>query len=290
MPVEMLLPELANLVSPDEEALELGSGYQLAEGPLWYREGGYLLFSDIRNNRRMRWTPEQGVTVELEPSNFTNGMTRDREGRLVFCEQSLRRVSRLEADGSISIIADSFQGKRFNRPNDLVVRSDGAIYFTDPITGGIEPELDFLGVYMVPPDLGRVELLTKEVAFPNGLAFSVDEKLLYVNSSRLGLIHVFDVAADGGIDNGRILCRLEGEGEGNPDGMKLDLEGNIYCTGPGGLWIIDPAGRHLGTIPVPGDHATNCAWGGDDWKTLFFTTFYTLRRIQMKVAGVPVPR
>lgn len=290
MPVEMLLPELADLVSPDEEWEELGSGYQLAEGPLWYREGGYLLFSDIRNNRRMRWTPDQGVTVELEPSNFTNGMTRDPEGRLVYCEQSLRRVSRLEADGNITIIADSFRGKRFNRPNDLVVRSDGAIYFTDPITGGIEPELDFLGVYMVPPDLSGVHLLTDEIHFPNGLAFSVDEKQLYVNSSRVGLIHVFDVVDDGGIRNGREFCQVQGEGEGNPDGMKLDLEGNIYCTGPGGLWIIDPSGRHLGTIPVPGDHATNCAWGGDDWKTLFFTTFYTLRRIQMKVAGVPVPR
>lgn len=290
MPVEMLLPDLADLVSPDEEWEELGSGYQLAEGPLWYREGGYLLFSDIRNNRRMRWTPGQGVSVELEPSNFSNGMTRDPEGRLVFCEQSLRRVSRMEANGSITIIADSFRGKRFNRPNDLVVRSDGAIYFTDPITGGIEPELDFLGVYMVPPDRSGVHLLTDEIHFPNGLAFSVDEKQIYVNSSRVGLIHVFDVADDGGIRNGREFCKVQGEGEGNPDGMKLDLEGNIYCTGPGGLWIIDPVGRHLGTIPVPGDHATNCAWGGDDWKTLFFTTFYTLRRIRMKVAGVPVPR
>ncbi len=290
MPVEHLLPELAHIVSQGQEALELGSGYQLAEGPVWHHDGGYLLFSDIRNNRRMRWDPQHGISVELEPSNFTNGMTRDPQGRLVFCEQSLRRVSRLEADGSITVIADSFRGKKFNRPNDIVVRSDGSIYFTDPITGGIEPELDFLGVYRAPPDLSMVQLLTPDIAFPNGLAFSVDEKLLYINSSRAGLIHVYDVVDDGTIANGRIFCELRGEGEGNPDGMKLDVEGNIYCTGPGGLWIIDPAGRPLGTILVDGDHATNCAWGGDDWKTLFFTTFHSLRRIQMNVAGVPVPR
>ena len=290
MPVEQIYPELEQIVSTDEEPVELGSGYQLAEGPVWYHEGGYLLFSDIRNNRRMRWDPDGGISVALDLSNFTNGMTRDPQGRLVFCEQSLRRMSRLEPDGSITIVADSFEGKKFNRPNDVVVHSDGGIYFTDPITGGIEPELGFLGVYRVPADLSSVQLLTKEVRFPNGLAFSVDEKQLYINSSREGLIHIFDVAADGAISNGRVFCELKGEGEGNPDGMKLDLQGNVYCTGPGGLWIMDPTGKHLGTILAPESHVTNCAWGGDDWKTLFFTTFNGVYRIQMKATGVPVPR
>lgn len=290
MPIQQLSAELQRVVSTDAEPEELGSGYQLAEGPVWYHEGGYLLYSDIRNNRRMRWEPSTGTSVALDPSNFTNGMTRDAQGRLVFCEQGLRRMSRLELDGRVTIIADSYGGKRFNRPNDVVVHSDGSIYFTDPITGRIEPELDFLGVYRVPSDLSSVQLLTPDIHFPNGLAFSVDEKQLYINSSRVGLIHVYDVATDGSISNGRVFCELKGDAEGNPDGMKLDLEGNVYCTGPGGLWIINPTGQHLGTVLAPESHITNCAWGENDWKTLFFTTFNGVYRIQMKATGVPVPR
>ena len=290
MSVERLSPKLDRIVSSDERTEELGRGYQLAEGPVWYREGGYLLFSDIRNNRRMRWAPNEGISVVLEPSNHSNGLTRDPSGRLIFCEQGLRRVSRLEADGSITVVADGYQGKRFNRPNDVVVRSDGSIYFTDPITGGIEPELDFLGVYRVSPDLSSLTLLVDDITFPNGLAFSPDESILYVNNSRQSFIKAFDVNADGTLASGRVLCELKGELEGNPDGMKVDVEGNLYCTGPGGLWIMDPSGEHLGTILVPETHATNCAWGGDDWKTLFITTFVALLRIPMKVAGVPVPR
>ena len=172
----------------------------------------------------------------------------------------------------------------------MVVKSDGSIYFTDPITGGIEPELDYLGVYRVSPDLSTLTLLVDDISFPNGLAFSPDESILYVNNSRQYFIKAFDVNADGTLANGRILCELKGELEGNPDGMKVDVAGNLYCTGPGGLWIMDPSGEHLGTILVSETHATNCAWGGDDWKTLFITTFVALLRIQMKVAGVPVPR
>ena len=290
MSVEKLSPKLDRIVSSDQRTEELGRGYQLAEGPVWYKEGGYLLFSDIRNNRRMRWAPNEGISVLLEPSNNSNGLTRDPQGRLIFCEQGLRRVSRLEADGSITVVADRYQDKQFNRPNDVVVKSDGSIYFTDPITGGIEPELDYLGVYRVSPDLSNLTLLVDDISFPNGLAFSPDESILYVNNSRQYFIKAFDVNADGTLANGRVLCELTGELEGNPDGMKVDMEGNLYCTGPGGLWIMDPSGEHLGTILVPETHATNCAWGGDDWKTLFITTFVALLRIQMKVAGVPVPR
>ena len=290
MSVEKLSPKLDRIVSSDQRTEELGRGYQLAEGPGWYKEGGYLLFSGIRNNRRMRWGPNEGISVLLEPSNNSNGLTRDPLGRLIFCEQGLRRVSRLEADGSITVVADRYQDKQFNRPNDVVVKSDGSIYFTDPITGGIEPELDYLGVYRVSPDLSTLTLLVDDISFPNGLEFSPDESILYVNNSRQYFIKAFDVNADGILANGRILCELKGELEGNPDGMKVDVAGNLYCTGPGGLWIMDPSGEHLGTILVSETHATNCAWGGDDWKTLFITTFVALLRIQMKVAGVPVPR
>lgn len=290
MSVERLSSKLDRIVSSDGRIEELGRGYQLAEGPVWYKEGGYLLFSDIRNNRRMRWAPNEGISVVLEPSNNTNGLTRDPHGRLIFCEQGLRRVSRLEADGTITVVADRYQDKRFNRPNDVVVKSDGSIYFTDPITGGIEPELDHLGVYRVSPDLSTLTLLVDDISFPNGLAFSPDESILYINNSRQGFIKAFDVVADGTLANGRVLCELKGDLEGNPDGMKVDVEGNLYCTGPGGLWIMDSSGEHLGTILVPESHATNCAWGGDDWKTLFITTFVALLCIPMKVAGVPVPR
>jgi gluconolactonase len=289
-------------VSGDQETEELGTGYDLAEGPLWYKEGGYLLFSAIRSNRRMKWAPQEGVTLFREPTDNANGLTRDLQGRLIACESSSRRMSRLEADGSITVVADRYEGKRLNSPNDVVVKSDGSIYFTDPgMDTGLD--LDFAGVYRVSADLSAVTLLVRDFVIPNGLVFSPDESILYINDSvgaldrrpddmfhSIGHIRAFDVQADGTLANGRVFCEMRGERSGIPDGMKVDVEGNMYCTGPGGVWVIDPSGRHLGTILTGAPQTTNCAWGGDDWKTLFMTTMDSLSRIQLKIAGMPVPQ
>ena len=293
MAVEQMAPELERIVSLDQETEELGSGYggELgpAEGPVWWKEGGYLLFSDIGNDRRMKWAPGDGVTLFHEGTNNANGLTRDPQGRLIACEHGSRRVTRLEADGGTTVVANSYRGWRLNRPNDVVVKSDGSIYFTDPITLNVDSDLDLAGVYRVSPDLGTINLLVRDFVLPNGLAFSPDESILYVNDSLRRHIRSFAVEPTGllALASDRVFIEMEGDRPGAPDGMKADVEGNVYCTGPGGIWIMDPSGKHLGTIPTGA--TTNIAWGGEDWKTLYFTTSGTLGRIQLKIPGVPVP-
>ncbi len=290
MPIEQVSPELERIVSADQEIEELGRGYLTTEGPLWYREEGYLLFSDIRNSRRMKWTPKEGVSLFQESTNEGNGLTRDLQGRLIACEHSSRRVSRIEADGSITVVAERYEGKRLNRPNDVVVKSDGSIYFTDPGAPGPEFDLDFPGVYRVSPNLSAITLVTRDMARPNGLAFSPDESIFYVtNSLPDKYIQAFDVQSDGTLTNGRLFFEFTSDRPGNPDGMKVDVEGNVYCTGPGGVWIIDASGKHLGTILTGANQTTNCGWGGEDWKTLFITIRETVGRIQLKITGIPVP-
>jgi gluconolactonase len=261
-----------------------------AEGPLWWKEGGYLLFSDIGNNRRMKWTAEDGVSVFQEPSNYANGLTRDAQGRLVACDRT-PSVRRHEPDGSTTVVANSYQGRSINRPNDVVVMSDGSIYFTDPGAPAPGMALDFSGVYRVSADLGTLTLLLKDFVVPNGLAFSPDESILYVNDTRRMHIRAFDVQPNGTLSLGsdRVFSEVRGSGPGFPDGMKVDSEGNVYCGGSGGIWIIDPAGNHLGTIVHGAPETTNVAFGGDDWKTLYFTTWHTIGRVQLNVPGIPVP-
>ena len=295
MPIEQNAPGLDRIVSSDQEVQQLGTGFGgdmgPAEGPLWWKEGSYLLFSDIRNNRRMKWAENEGVAVFSEPTNRANGLTRDTQGRLIACEHDSRRVTRLEPDESITVVANNYRAARLNRPNDAVVRSDGTIYFTDPSTLGVVSELDFFGVYRVSADLGTINVLVRDFVLPNGLAFSPDERTLYVNDTRRMHIRAFAVLQDGmlALETDRVFCELGGERPGFPDGMKVDMEGNVYCGGSGGIWIISPDGEHLGTI-VHGESATtNLAWGGGDWRTLFFTTRTTLGRVQMKVPDVPVP-
>ena len=285
---------LDRIMDSSQDVEELGSGfggeYGPAEGPLWWKEGGYLLFSDIHNNRRMKWAPGQEITVNREPADRANGLTRDLQGRLVACEHDTRRVTRLEPDGSTTVVANSYRGWRLNRPNDVVVKSDGSIYFTDPMTMNVASELDFAGVYRVSPDLGAINCIVRDFVLPNGLTFSPDESILYVNDSRRGHIRAFDVEPNGilALGTDRVFAPLRGELPGAPDGMKVDAEGNVYCTGPGGVWIFDSTGNHLGTVLTGSPSTTNLAWGGDDWKSLFITTRHTLGRVQMKIAGMPV--
>jgi gluconolactonase len=311
MPIEQVAQGLERIISADQELEWLGSGYGgadaqgrlagVAEGPVWWKaggwwnEGGYLLFSDIAASRRHRWTPGKGVTVHREATNKANGLTRDRQGRLIACEHETRRVTREELDGSVTVVANNYRGQRLNRPNDVVVSSDGSIYFTDPITGGVQTELDFAGVYRVSPDLGTISLLVRDFVVPNGLAFSPDERVLYVNDSRRRHIRAFNVDSSWGLGSlemhtDRVFCQMSGTLRGVPDGMKVDMEGNVYCTGPGGIWIINSSGQHLGTILIGDRSATNLCFGGGDWATLFVTTYTELGRLQVKIPGVPVPR
>ena len=297
MPIEQLSPQLETIISTSEPILELADGFGgaqgPAEGPLWWAEGGYLLFSDIHNNRRMKYTPGEGVTLFHEPTNRANGLTRDLQGRIIACEHDSRRVTRQEPDGSITVVANSFQGRQLNRPNDVVVKSDGSIYFTDPWTSPLPAEqwdLTFSGVYRVTPDLGTLTLLVDDFVLPNGLAFSPDESVLYINDSRRGHIRAFEVQPNGTLAKAsdRVFVDLTGAEPGVPDGMKVDAEGNVYCGGSGGLWIMDPNGTKLGRIVHGAPATTNLGFGGADWKTLYFTSRNHLGSVNVKIPGIPV--
>ena len=250
-------------------------------GPVWWQEGGYLLFSDIHNSRRIKYTPGEGASVFAEGTHQANGLTRDPQGRLVACEHEARRVTRQEPDGSITVIANSFQGRQLNRPNDVVVKSDGSIYFTDPSAGIANPtqwDLGFPGVYRVSADLGSITLIARDFVGPNGLAFSPDESILYIIDSRRGHLRAFDMLPNGlpAVATSRVFSNNLGERPGFPDGMKVDVEGNVYVGGSGGVWVIGPSGDHLGTIEHDRPITTNFGFGGGDWKTLYFTTWDTL--------------
>jgi gluconolactonase len=296
--IEQLDPALENIISASEPIKELAAGMGgplgPVEGPVWWKEGGCLLFSDIQASKRMKYTPGQGVTLFQDKTNQANGLTRDLQGRLVACEHETRRVIRQERDGSITVIANSFQGQRLNRPNDVIVKSDGAIYFTDPM--GFVPahdqwDLTYPGVYRVSADRGTVTLLANDFVFPNGLAFSPDESVLYIDDSLRGHIRAFDVAPNGALakQTDRIFADLRGPEPGVPDGMKVDIAGNVYCGGSGGIYILDPKGRKLGRIVHGYPETTNIAFGGDDWKTLYFTNRNNLGAVSLKIAGLPVP-
>jgi len=296
--IEPLAPALEKIISPSEPIQHLAEGFGgpqgPAEGPVWWKEGGFLVFSDIHNNKRMKYEPGKGVSLLLEPTSRANGLTRDLQGRLLACEHDSRRVTRLELDGSLTVIANSFQGRQLNRPNDIIVKSDGCIYFTDPWTSPNPPQqwdLTFSGVYRVTPDLGTMTLLTDDFVLPNGLAFSPDETVLYVNDSRRGHIRAFDLLPNGTLAKAsdRVFADLRGSEPGVPDGMKVDVDGNVYCGGAGGLWIMDPDGKKLGRIIHGAPATTNLAFGGDDWKTLYFTSRSHLGSVKMRIPGVPVP-
>ena len=270
----------------------LATGFGFTEGPIW--NDGHLLFSDIPNSRIIKYEmAEEGprITTFRYPSGNANGMTRDGQGRLVACEHSNRRVTRTESDGRITVLANRYEGGRLNSPNDLVVKSDGSVYFTDPpygLAGHTQgKELDFQGVFRVSPDAQTLTLLVSDMERPNGLAFSTDERVLYIADSAKKHIRVFDVEEDGSLSGGRVFVEMDSDEPGVPDGMKVDVEGNLYSTGPGGLWVFDPAGKLLGRITPPQIPA-NCAWGDSDWKSLYMTARTGLYRVRLNIPGVKV--
>jgi len=291
MSVEIRDERFVDVVGAGVEYERLADGFMFTEGPQWDPRQQRLLFSDIPGNAILEWSEAMGIRVFRTPSDMANGLTWDRNGRLLCCEHATSRVTRIELDGSISVIASAFEGTELNSPNDVVVKRDGGIYFTDPTYGRMEyygvprpPMLAFRGVYRVEPDGARITLLVDDFAQPNGLCFSSDERHLFVNDTARMHIRVFDVADDGTLRNGRIWTELSGDGAGAPDGMKIDSAENLYCCGPGGIHVLDRFAAALGVIRVPRPVA-NFTWGDDDLKSLFITATDNLYRIRVRVPG-----
>ena len=274
------------ILDTNAEVEEIASGIQQPEGPVWNDSLG-LLFSDIAGNKIYKWTSESGKEIYLNPSDSTNGLTYDLEGRLIAGQMGLRRIVRFEEDGSQTSLADKFEGKKFNSPNDLVVKSDGAIFFTDPdfnVPGGKKnKELTFNGIYRISP-AGNLQLLAT-LALPNGICFSPDEKKLYVNDSQVHKIYVWDVVDDTAITNKKLFFTIPVNGYA--DGMKTDTSGNIYCTCGPAVWVISPLGEQLGKIDMPSNVSTsNCTWGDSDHKTLFITAGTSVYKVRPLVTAV----
>jgi len=282
------------LVPQGAKVERLGTGFTFTEGPVWNHAGKFLLFSDMPGDVRRRWDAKHGVTEAKRPSNKANGLTYEKSGNLLVCEHASSSLVRQHPDGSVETVVSHFQGKELNSPNDVIVKSDNTIYFSDPSYGrmpvfGVERERDlaFNGVYRVDPDGKNIKLLVDDFEQPNGLCFSPNESLLYINDSPRGLIRVFNVANDGSIDKGSLFFEKIGDGGiegGIPDGMKCDEHGNIFVTGPGGIWVISPKAELLGRIDVP-ENVGNLNWGGDDWKTLFICASTSLYKIDLSVSG-----
>jgi gluconolactonase len=292
--------ELRELVDAESAVESIGSGFIFTEGPIWHADGEFLLFSDMPGDVRRRWSAADGVSEVMRPANKCNGMVYDADGNLLVCEHVTSSLVRERPDGERETIASHFRGKELNSPNDVITRSDGTIYFSDPTYGrvpvfGIERdvELGFQGVYKLAAGGGELELVVGEDEFemPNGLCFSPDESLLYINDTPNARIRVYEVSAGGSLSNGRVFAEGIGDGvieNGVVDGMKCDERGNIWVSGPGGVWVINPAGEHLGTIETP-ENIGNLGWGGAGWRTLFIAASTSVYRIETKVASARLP-
>jgi gluconolactonase len=294
-------PELDALVPPSAKIEKLAGGFGFTEGPLWFTEG-HLWFSDVTGNVVRQWGPDGKITEILRPGGGENkdaptgafigpnGMIHGKDGVVLLCQHSNRQIVRIGKDRQVTTFLDKFEGKRFNSPNDLVYKSDGSLYFTDPPYGLLKQdddpkkELKFNGVFRYAD--GKLTAVIKDLTRPNGIAFSPDEKTLYISNSdeKHRVWMAYDVKPDGSVANGRVFADVTAEKEtSNPDGMKLDTNGNIYAAGPAGIWVFSPSGKHLGTIK-PGENPSNCNWG-DDGKSLYITAETGLYRIQLAASG-----
>lgn len=295
-------PRFTQLIDLDAPVTQLGSGFTFTEGPLWHPVEQHLLFSDMPADVRRRWTPDGRVTEVMRPSNKANGLTYDANLNLLACEHATSSVARFRPDGTREVLASHFEGKELNSPNDIIVRSDGAIFFTDPTYGrmnhfGVKRpvQLGFQGVYMLPPDHrpGDEAVLVSDrhlFSQPNGLCLSTCEKFLWVNDTEQANVRLFDLAPDGRMTNPRVKMSglSEYNRQGRPDGMKSDTEGNIYVTGPGGIWVFDKTGIKLGEIAIP-ENTANLHWGGENWDTLYVCATTGVYAVKTKARGRPEP-
>ena len=299
-------PAINTIVPLNSKIIKLADGFKFTEGPIWVRDGSYLLFSDPNSNIIYKYSKDGHLSIFREQSGYSgadiseygqpgsNGLTLDLQGRLVINEHGNHRVSRLEKDGGITVLADYYNGKRLNSPNDLVFRSDGTLFFTDPPFGfpnffdDPRKELPFSGVYSLRD--GELQLLVKDLNGPNGIALSPDEKYLYVGNwdEKKKVIMRYELSVDGTVSNGEIFCDLTGaKGEDAIDGVKVDRDGNVYVSGPGGLWVFSAKGKHLGTIMAP-KHIHNMAWGDDDMKTLYLCARGSLYKMRLSIPGAGI--
>ena len=294
--IEINDPELLRLIDGAAPVERLCTGFRFSEGPIWHPQEQCLYFSDMPNDIRRRWSPHGGVIEVRNPSNKCNGMTYDAAGNLYVCEHVTSSVVMETPAGERKVLATHWDGKELNSPNDIVLRSDETIYFTDPtygrtpVFGRERPvELDFQAVYRIAPD-GRVHCEANDFIQPNGLCLAPGERILYVADTEGAQIRAFDVAPDGSLSGSRVFFEPVGTSnydEGVVDGMKCDEHGNVYVTGPRGIWVISPQGIHLGIILMP-EVAGNLNWGGPDWNDLYCACSTSVYRVPMKVRGNPV--
>ena len=292
-------PAFDKLIAPEAKIEILATGFNWSEGPVW--RDGQILFSDVPENTVFGWKEGSTSAVTfLKPSGSlngegqgSNGLAVDAEGNLILCQHGERRIARLEKDGSFTSLADNYQGKRFNSPNDLVIAKSGTLFFTDPPYGmkkGTEPDAPYHGIYRLGTD-GKVSLIIDDIRWPNGIALSQDQKTLFiaVSDKEANRIMAYDLQDDGSVKNGRVFFNAQplksNERKGGCDGMKVDTQGNIWTTGPGGVLIISPKGQHLGTI-LTGQNTGNCAWGGPEKDTMYITADMFLLRVKTQVNGL----
>jgi gluconolactonase len=276
-------PKFWDLFTQGSQLEKIAGGFGFTEGPVWDPHG-FLYVSDEEKNKLSRVYPDGRVETVLEIGD-PDGSTLDAQGRLITTASVLRAIIQVDPNGQYRVLADKYDGKKFNSPNDIVVGPDGAFYFTDPtldLPKGEKQELDFQGVFRLETD-GSVRLLTKDLPTPNGLAFSPDGKRLYVDDTRQREIRVYDVATGMQLQNGRVFAKEEGRG-GSPDGLRVDVQGNVYCTGPGGVWVWDPEGNHLGTVMLP-ESTANFNWGDADYGTIYFSSRTSIYRLKTKARG-----
>jgi gluconolactonase len=290
--LEIRDPRLTSIVGTHVEFERIATGCLFTEGPLWHPTGEYLLWSDMPGDHLRRWSKADGVTTFRQPCNKSNGLTWDRQGRLLACEHASSQVTRTEPDGRITSLATHYDGKQLNSPNDIVCAQDGGVYFSDPPYGraefyGVkrEQELAFQGVYRAGADPRKPMLLVDDFDRPNGLCFSLDGRRLFVNDTARLHIRVFEVKGNGTLSGGQVWAETKGEGKGAPDGMKLDSAGNVYCCGPGGIHVFTPEAVDLGVIQVP-EYTANFAWGARDLRTLFITASTSVYTIRTVVPGL----
>lgn len=294
--VDMLTPEGERIVGKNPPLDIIARDIIFGEGPVWDSRIKALIFVDIIGDTIWKWKQKGGLEVVLKPSSKADGLALDLEYRVIAAGWGGRTVFRIEKDGSRTVLADKWEGKKLNSPNDIVVSKDGAIWFTDPVggllnVGMVHEDLqrynDKEPVYRISPDGKKMTVATDEFVYPNGLCFSPDEKLLYINCSRERLIRVYDVKPGGTLGKGRLFYQYSSPERGVPDGMKCDTEGNVYCTGPGGIFVHDPSGKVLARIRTPGHHPTNFSWGDDDWRSLYITNIGSVVRTRLNIPGIP---